>query len=225
MSDGGVCGPTGHAAAHFRRSTPPPVISIVAPGTRRNNGIMPGNQAFNRWAGASQGRGASDSNLNQNESNLVWVQKAWEKCKMKSKVEEVLKRCGRIADHKECARKKGKSVSAVSGTLCTNERTNERMSPKQRRASPYLIHPQCRLRRSLRRRQKWYPSLPDKFGFSIRVGTHPSHTPKNRQTDMEIERGLLSFPPIDPVSQISIPMAYLLLSHQVSRMGSVKHGI
>ena len=147
---------------------------------------------------------------------------------MKSKVlEEGLKCCGRIADHKECARKKGKSASAVSGTLCTNERTNERMSPKQRRASPYLIHPQCRLRRSLRRRQQWYPSLPDKFGFSIRVGTHPSHTPatNNRQTDWEIERGLLSFPPIDPVSQISIPMAYLQLSHQVSRVGSVKRGI
>ena len=51
---------------------------------------------------------------------------------MKSKVlQERLKRCGRIADHKECARKKGKSASAVSGTLCTNERTNERMSPEQ----------------------------------------------------------------------------------------------
>ena len=70
MSDEGVCGPTG---AHFRRSTPPPVISIVAPGTRRNNGIMPGNQAFNRGAGVSQGRGASDSNLS--ESNLERVQK------------------------------------------------------------------------------------------------------------------------------------------------------
>ena len=153
--------------------------------------------------------------------------KAQAKSKMKSKVlQESLKRCGRIADHKECARKKGKSASAVSGTLCTNERTNERMSPEQRRASPYLIHPQCRLRRSLRRRQQWYPSLPDKFGFSIRVGTHPSHTPKNRQTNnLETEKGLLYFPPIDPVSQISIPMAYLQLSHQVSRVGSVKRGI
>ena len=61
---------------------------------------------------------------------------------MKSKVlQERLKRCGRIADHKECARKKGKSASAVSGTPCTNERTNERMSPKQRRASEPISHP------------------------------------------------------------------------------------
>ena len=154
--------------------------------------------------------------------------KARAKSKMKSKVlQESLKCCGRIADHKECARKKGKSASAVSGTLCTNERTNERMSPEQTQSEP-ISHPSAMPTApeppsptamvSIFARQIW---LFDSGGH-----TPQSHTSHQQPTDRlgDRERPPI-FSPIDPVSQISIPMAYLQLSHQISRVGSVKHRI
>ena len=113
---------------------------------------------------------------------------------MKSKVlQENLKCCAN-----ECAMKKGKSASAVSGTLCTNERTNERMSPEQTQSEP-ISHPSA------------MPTAPEPpsptamvsiFARQIWLFDSGGHTPQSHTseptTDLEIERGLPILSPIDP---------------------------
>ena len=95
-----------------------------------------------------------------------------------------------------------KSASAVSGTLCTNERTNERMSPEQTQSEP-ISHPSA------------MPTAPEPpsptamvsiFARQIWLFDSGGHTPQSHTSDQQPTRlGDRERPPIFSPNRPRVP--------------------